>query len=185
MTTLRNPKHERLAQELANGTNQSFAYIAAGFQCNPRAARASVSRLLAHVVHGAAIRGRVDEILTEREAERSRVAAQAEATAIDHVAISKEWILAKLAGIATACSELQDVYSATGILIGKRPVNAGGANRALELLGKQAGMFRDALDVATSPDADLDRMTPEEQDREAQRLATALGVGRKSGGLAG
>ena len=49
MPALENVRHERFAQELAQGKSQTEAYLAAGYSANEEAARRAASRLLTNV----------------------------------------------------------------------------------------------------------------------------------------
>ena len=59
----------------------------------------------------------------------------------EKVEISAEWVLKKLQSIADLCSkEYTDEFGRTA------PVNSAGANRALELIGKHLGLYRDIVE---------------------------------------
>ncbi len=90
MTILRNPRHERFAQELAAGKSAAEAYSAAGYRANT----GNASTLRAQQ----SISKRVDEILAERES----IAAQATERAIERTAITKERVLNELAKLGFA-----------------------------------------------------------------------------------
>ena len=62
MAVLSNPKHELIAQGLAEGKSQTQAYIEAGY--SPKSANANSSTLMAE--HGKSILERRDEILASR-----------------------------------------------------------------------------------------------------------------------
>ena len=64
MPVLKNAKHERVAQGLAEGKSATQAYIDAGY--SPKSANANSSTLMAE--HGQSILGRRDEILSARVA---------------------------------------------------------------------------------------------------------------------
>jgi phage terminase small subunit len=113
MPILSNPKHERFAQELANGVSATEAYERAGFARN----RVSAHRLKQKPNIGE----RVGELLKQRE----HINAQATAKAIEITALTKEWVIERLMSFAK-CAD-KDAASV----------------RALELLGKELGMFVD------------------------------------------
>lgn len=116
MSTLTNPKHELFAQELAKGKTATEAYETAGF----KPSRPNASRLQ----HQENIRQRVVEIQSERaEVEREATDRAAEALSID-----KQWVMARLIDNATKAAE---------------EANYAPSNKALELLGKELGMFID------------------------------------------
>jgi phage terminase small subunit len=105
MPILKNPRHERFAQELAKGKSASEAYELAGFKAND----------------GNCIRLKGNERVASRVAElQQRAAARVE--------VDKQWVLEQLIDNATKAKAKED-YSP--------------ANRALELVGKELGMFID------------------------------------------
>jgi|GEM_PF-920131 phage terminase small subunit len=114
MATLTNPKHERFAQELANGVSASQAYEKAGFRPN----RPNASRLR----HSEHIKQRVAELLAARQ----RQAEKASEKALRELAIDRRWVLERLVTNATTALENGD---------------GSVANRALELIGIEHGMF--------------------------------------------
>ena len=85
MPILQNPRHERFAQELANGKSGNDAYVAAGFKANRGNAGA-----LTRQQH---ISTRVAELLAARETVESKGLERA----IERTAITKERALAELA----------------------------------------------------------------------------------------
>lgn len=71
--------------------------------------------------------------------------------------ITAEWILHSLKAIAEACKVKKTEVNAEGHEIEKGVVDSAGANRALELLGKNKRLFIDTLDVTKRTEfADLD-----------------------------
>ncbi len=122
MGMLRNAKHEKFAQQLAKGDNMLSAYVLAGYEENwPNA-----SRLAKHDK----IRQRIDEILTRRDESMIR----AEAKAFDAVAVDKKWIMKRLVGLADRSQASRD---------------SRGEAKALELLGKECGMFIQRIEAGT------------------------------------
>jgi len=114
MPVLRNPKHERFAQEIANGRSLVDAYKAAGFKPDFRNAKRLRDRK--------EIGQRVDQILTDRE----RRATLSTERAIEKAAITKADVIGML---------IEDRALA------RANVQASAAIRAVELLGKELGMF--------------------------------------------
>lgn len=131
MPTLKNPRHERFAQELAAGKTQGDAYQVAGFKPHRGNAHALVQQQ-----H---ISDRVAELLSARQA------AEAKATeiAIERAAVSKEWIIEKLRENVERSMQAIAVFDRDGEPTGEYRYDGGVANRALELLGKEHGMFID------------------------------------------
>jgi phage terminase small subunit len=129
MPTLKNPKHERFAQELAKGTTAEKSYEIAGYKPN----RGNAVKLK----QNESILRRVPELLAERE----RMHGQSTARAIERVALTKEWVLAKLIDNVQRASQAVPVLDAEGNPTGEYRYQGAVANRALELLGKHLGMF--------------------------------------------
>lgn len=94
MPALKNPKHERFAQEVAKGVSGAKAWIAAGYDTNAKAAAVSANRMLKQP----SIAMRVDELL-ERKA---TIEAKATEIAIEKSGITKAAVLEELAKIGFA-----------------------------------------------------------------------------------
>lgn len=113
------PRQERFAQALADGKSAFEAHALAGYR--PNRGNASVLK------HDQSIQKRVDEILKQRE----QIHAQATAKALEAQAVTKGWVIGNLKTVVTAC------------LPGSEHANPQAANQALNLLGKELGMFVD------------------------------------------
>lgn len=111
MSVLSNPKHELFAKELARGINYSQAYRNAGYEDN----RASASRLrnAPHVAQ------RVDQLLQQKDNMLQREAVQA----VNAAAVSKSWVMKRMVREAENADRASERV------------------RALELVGKELGMF--------------------------------------------
>jgi len=120
MPTLDNPKHERFAQALAAGKSQDEAYREAGYK--PSASNAS------HLTRNHKVQSRVAE-LTARAAEG--------------VVLTKQWVLERLIENANRAMQAEAVKDREGKETGEYRYEGSVANRALELLGKELGMFKD------------------------------------------
>ncbi len=130
MSALSNPRWEQFAHLIADGALPSKAYVTAGFSKN--GAAQSVSRLL-----------RNPEV-----AERIRdVQEQLRASAVVHAGVTRKNILERLDKIAKVAGDPSERIA----------YNPSAANRALELMGKELGMFTDRVDVR-----DVSSMTPEQ-----------------------
>jgi hypothetical protein len=112
------PKRRRI---LPHGKSVATAYQEAGYHPNNGNAYA--------LRHRDDVSARISELLAERQAQN----AQATAKAVEELAITKEWVLGKLKENAEKALKAE----------GGSPV----ANRALELLGKELGMFIDRAEV--------------------------------------
>ncbi|WP_175540088.1 hypothetical protein [Methylobacterium sp. yr596] len=118
-SALTNSRHELFAQELAKGKSQFEAHAAAGYSAH----RGNASAL----AQDKSIQARVAEIQSAT-AEMERAATQAAAEAL---AIDREWVMARLQENALKAALTEDY---------------GPSNRALELLGKELGMFKDKIE---------------------------------------
>jgi phage terminase small subunit len=94
MPVLKNAKHERFAQGIAEGMSGADAYLWAGYASNANAAAVSATRLL----KDAKVKARVAELLKRRE----DIEVKATEKAVNKLAISKERILSELAKIGFA-----------------------------------------------------------------------------------
>ena len=131
--SLRNLRYERFACGLAEGKPAYQAYIDAGFA--KAGAAQSASRLLKS--QRAGIRERVAETLQERE----QIDAEGTKLAIERTAIDKEWVIERLRENVERAMQARPVLDRAGNPTGSYVYNGAAANRALELLGKELGMF--------------------------------------------
>lgn len=164
MPALANPKHEIISQELAKGARYLDAYEKGGFQRNAATASKFVKR--------PDIQARVREIQESRiktEFDASENAARA-------LGINKKWVLQRLQFNAERCLRGQPLLDANGIQTGKysgRP-DAGGANKALHLIGLELGMFVERHEIGGP--GDFSRLTDDELAKRAFDDAAALGL---------
>lgn len=132
VTALENPKHELFAQELAKGKPAEEAHGLAGY----KASRSGASQLKQNLN----ISNRVAELLTDRET----IHAQATAQAIKSTALTKTWVIETLMeNVARAMQATAVRTNEDGAAAGEYQYQGSVANRALELLGKELGMFVD------------------------------------------
>ena len=163
MPALENAKHELFAQEIAKGASQRDAYKAAGYEVkSDAAADANASRLLTN----AKVKARVAE-LQERISD----------VTVEKAAVSKAWVIAKLVENVERAMTAEPVRDAQGNPTGEYKYNGSVANRALELIGKEQGMFIDRSEVGKP--GDFDDLS-DEQLREfvAAEAKDLLGNGR-------
>ena len=135
MPILSNPRHELFSQLLASGKTVEASYEEAGFKPN----RGNASTLK----QNQSISKRVSEILAERE----QIHAEGTAKAIETVALTQEWVLTRLMENAERALQHVAVLDKDGKPTGEYRYDGNVANRALELLGKQQGMFIDRHEV--------------------------------------
>jgi len=151
MPILDNPRHERFAQELARGKSASQAYELAGFKPD----RGNASKL--HQEHS--ILQRVGELIDKRE----KVDLAATERVVEKLAITKEWVIEQLVENAQLAKASEDY---------------GPANKAIELLGKELGMFIERKEVGKP--GEFADMTLEQKRERAIALARQLGLNRIS-----
>jgi len=162
MPALLNPKHERFAQELASGKPADESYALAGFSPN----RGNAITLK----HKQSISNRVSEILAEREV----IHAQSTADAIKSAALTKEWVIERLIQNADRAMQAEAVLNNDGEPVGEYSYQGSVANRSLELLGKELGMFIDRKEVGRP--GEFESMNADELRDYIKREAAELGV---------
>ena len=146
MSVLKNAKHEHFAQLVAGGKTPPVAYVTAGY--SEAGAAQSANRLLKNAdvtLRIAQLRRAVEEPSRER--------------AIEKAAVDKAWVLQELIEIVKMAKQAEPVRDAEGNPIGEYKQNLAAANKSLELLGKELGMFVDRSEVRTGP---LDGLSQDE-----------------------
>ena len=158
MAALKNAKHERFCQERAKGATADAAYAKAGYKPNRHnAARLSTNE---HIV------ARLSE-LTERAANKA--------------VVDKAWVLERLRLNAETCMAMDFVRAPDGTPTTAVTHNPAAANKALELLGKELGMFIDRTEVGRP--GDFERMAEDELSDFIRTEAASLGAGAGAGGI--
>ena len=130
MSVLDNKRHEAFAQAIVKGMSATEAYGKVGYKPHQQAA----SRLLSNVV----VQERIDE-LTVIFGERNE----------NQVVVDRAWVMAKLTENAAKAMQEQAVM-AGGEKTGEYKYDGSVANKALELLGKEIGMFIDRAENTNS-----------------------------------
>jgi len=154
---------------IANGGNAKQAAVVAGY--SPHTAKQQGQRLLTNV---------------DLAAEVSRRRAEVMAKVAENTEVTKEWITASLKMVAERCLQAAPVLdrkgdrvlteTPSGDLVPAFEFNAAGANRALELLGKEQGMFIERTMVIKDP---LEKFSPAEL-REFYAVLKARQEARKA-----
>jgi phage terminase small subunit len=117
MPILPNARHEAFAHGLARGLSATEAYVNAGYKDS----RSSASRLSTNAN------------IVARVAELQQMAAQG-------VVIDRQWVIARLTENVERAMQIQQVMQG-GKPTGEYRYDGAVANKALELLGKEIGMF--------------------------------------------
>lgn len=140
---LANVKHEHFAHLVAKGVNPTESYVQAGYSKN--GAQQSAARLL------------LKAVITERI---EQIRANITAMATQKTGVDKAWVLAQLVGNVNIAKAAEPVLDHEGKPTGEYKANISAANRALELIGKEFGMFVDRKEIRTG---DLDDIPHEEK----------------------
>lgn len=157
---------------LTNGGNATQAALAAGY--SDGCARRMGTRLATNSHIRATLEARRSEIISKVEAKTE---------------VTKEWITASLKTVAERCMQAAPVLNRKGerVFIEDADGNyapaftfePAGANRALELLGKERGMFIDRKEIG-EPGA-FDRMDDDELTRAANEADAIIAAARATG----
>ena len=142
---LKNAKHENFAHLVAKGIGPTEAYIQAGYSKN--GAKQSASRLLTN----ADVSARVEQIR-----------ANINAATVEKAGVDKAWVLSELVSNVRMAKSAEPVLDHEGNPTGEYKQNLAAANKALELIGKELGMFVDRKEIRTG---DLDDVPHEEKKR--------------------
>lgn len=162
MPILPNPRHERFAQELANGKNATEAYELAGY----KRSHSNASHLQANNT----VSQRVAELLLARE----QVVVKATEKAVDKLALSKEWVISRLMENAERALQHVAVLDSQGKPTGEYKYDGKVANQALELLGKHLGILVERREIGEP--GEFDRLGDEQLMNELREEAARLGV---------
>ena len=127
---LHNPRHEQFAQLVASGKSATQSYISAGY--SKAGAHASAHRLRQNAV----VQARVEEL--------QKAVSQ---VAVTRAAVDRSYVLAGLKENFERAMQHEPVRNTKGKETGTYAYNGQVANRALELIGKELGMFNRPQDV--------------------------------------
>jgi hypothetical protein len=131
MPVLDDPRRERFAQGLADGKTQLQAYAAAGFGKS----KSAPSRLAKEP----RIQARVGELLRARNIAMEKAMVRG----VRQAGITKEWVIDMLKENAERAMQVRPALDKEGNPTGEFQWNGFVANKALELLGRELGMFVD------------------------------------------
>jgi phage terminase small subunit len=113
MPVLKNPKHERFAQELAKGETAASAYLKAGYEADHKSAETAGPRLFRNVQ----VQGRVQE-LQERGAKRAEVTVASITERLIRIADKGE-DLKEASGLSVARQAAMDAAKLHGLVVDK------------------------------------------------------------------
>lgn len=134
------PKHEKFAQLITEGFPIGKAYQGCGY---PNAHAPNGYRLM----NKPKVRSRIAFLQQKKADEMIQASARVMERDVEKQQLTKAWVVDRLMTITQRCMQAEPVRDAAGKEMGIYQFNATGANRALELLGKEAGMFVDRSKV--------------------------------------
>jgi phage terminase small subunit len=169
MPPLKNPRHEQFAQLVATGKSTSGAYVHVyQTEKGTKSAGQSGHRLLKN----AEVAARIAEI-------RSAL----EQSALGRVILDRDFVIDGLKENFRRAMQAEPVLDGKGKETGAFVYAGGVANKALELMGKEIGMFVDKSESSVShtslrdiPLKEIDRMIAEGEALRAQRERTAAAM---------
>ena len=169
MPTLRLRRQEEFSQLVAAGLPAKQAYVQA-YACKTEGtARTNSSRLLTVTE----VRERINELQAQKQ---EKLLAETRAIAAREK-LSREYVISSLRRVADDSMSLIPILDRKGALIGKSMADPQAANRALELLGKELGMFVDRSEFGRPGEFErLSRMTEAELDAEEARIVAEINI---------
>lgn len=145
MPVLHSRKQEKFCQLIAQGEPGSRAYSSAYGMANLENAKTAASRLRAENVN---VNPRIDEIRAKID---NVVSTSIQATALS-ACVDRFWIIEKLReNVLRSLQLIPPMDDAGNVLPGVYRYDGAVANRSLELLGKEIGMFRERLEIFANP----------------------------------
>src|SRR5262245_1003515 len=155
MPVLPNNKHELFAQGLAKGLSADAAYEQASYKPN----------------RGNAARLKANESISRRVKELQEAAAE-------KVVLTKQWVLDRLKEVVERAMQVEPVLDREGNPTGEYAFQGNVANKALELIGKELGMFtgRREDDVDMKLLVTIDRPPNETREQWLERTARERGL---------
>jgi phage terminase small subunit len=162
MPELRNPRWEAFARFTAIGKKRAEAHRLAGYTAKSERNHAALAtRLLSRHPE---IKARVTEIEEEL---RSNAVAKA--------GLDREYVLTELRKNHEKCATPEQIIGRDGEPSGEMKFNAAGSNKALELMGKELGMFADRL-ILDDFDEHLQGMSGEDLRAFVASIASEVGI---------
>lgn len=161
---LDNAKHEHFCQLYANGESATQAYVLTGYSA--QGAGPSSARLLK--------KAPVCERIAYLRAMKERDHAASRQAVIDKAGLNKEWVIAQLMENVAMAKQAEPVLDADGKETGEYKQNLPAANKALELLGVELGMFIKKAEVGKP--GEFSDLTDAELEREIKERERQLGA---------
>lgn len=163
---MKNAKHEHFAHLVSKGEKASRAYVTAGY--STAGAEQSANRLLKN----ADVRERIAQL-------RATIEQPSRERAIEKAAVDKAWVLHNLTLIVKMGMAVEKVRDEEGNELGElKAANLPAANKALELVGKELGMFIERREIRTG---ELDALPHDELKQLRDALTAIGGAGQAQG----
>jgi hypothetical protein len=159
---LKNAKHEQFAQFVSNGDSATNAYVLAGYA--EKGAEQNSSRL----IRNDDVLGRI-QYLRDQKAQAHQAAV---IKAVEASGLTKEWVIEQLMENVAIAKAAEPVRDEEGNPIGEYKTNIAAANKALELLGKEVGMFIDRKEVGQP--GDFEKVGDDELERGIEEANAAI-----------
>lgn len=164
---LDNAKHEHFCQLVSNGESATVAYELAGYSA--QGAAASASRLLK--------KAEICERLAFLRSLKEKQHAEVVSAVVEKAGLTKEWIISQLMENVAMAKAAEPVLDSEGKPTGEYKQNLPAANKALELLGSEIGMFIKKAEVGKP--GEFQDLADDELDRqiaEAEKQVQAHGA---------
>ncbi len=169
MARLRNPRQERYARLVAAGVELTAAYRQAGYRAD------GVEKRSAALAARKGVAARIGELARAWDCDPGRDSDAGSGAD----GPGRAWVVARLVETAERALQAVPVIDRKGAPTGEFTYQGTVALRALELLGRELGMFANRKE---SSEDDVEVLSDEDLERRAIRLAQALGLGRVGDG---
>ena len=156
-------KQQKFAQLIAAGANQADAYRGAYSTGNMKAAT------VVNNAHNLMKNSDVSAMISE-------LSAKVIDKVVADIAIDKAWVISKLVKIVDLGMAIEPVIDQDGSSGEIKTANLSASNKALELIGKEHGMFVDRKDIKVTA---ISEMSDEELDAMIAQKAKEAGISLK------
>ena len=165
MAALRDPRQEKFANLLASGRGPTESYKEAGYTTSGKSAKVAASRLRCKPD----VEARVNEIVEAK----LKIEEKSTQRAIQKLAITKEYVLGRLVENVERSMQAVQVLDKKGIPTGEYKYEGSVANKALELIGRELGMFIQRTEVGAPGEFEAVQDPAKMRELIAQRLSLA------------